>query len=193
MTTTSSGTLCKHHKAASVCVPPLLMHLRRRIHCCTPPHHGRRCHASASPTPGRRHTQDAPPRLDLRLPDRPLPERHPRRRPRHPQREPRGRLCTQHRPRRGLLPRCVGHGRRATPGRVGADGTEAMTVWFTVLAYRLAVRTPQLYGDSIGRGDVPLTVRTAVPGTATVLGFLRHRVVIITVCDVAVSLRAQGV
>lgn len=72
-------------------------------------------------------------------------------------------------------------------GRVGADGTE-----FTVLAYRLAARTLQLYGDSIGRGDVPLTVRTAVPGTATVLGFLRHRVVIITVCDVAVSVRAQG-
>ena len=89
------------------------------------------------------------------------------------------------------------HGAWATdaelpPGRVGADGTEAMTVWFTVLAYRLAARTLQLYGDSIGRGDVPLTVRTAVPGTATVLGFLRHRVVIITVCDVAVSVRAQG-
>ncbi|RLM98830.1 uncharacterized protein C2845_PM06G25750 [Panicum miliaceum] len=78
------------------------------------------------------------------------------------------------------------------PGRVGAGGTEAMTVRFTVLADRLAARTPQLYGDIIGAGDVPLTVRTALPGTATVLGFLRHRVVVSTVGDVAVSVRAQG-
>ncbi|KAL6624595.1 hypothetical protein ACP70R_031916 [Stipagrostis hirtigluma subsp. patula] len=78
------------------------------------------------------------------------------------------------------------------PGRVAAGGTEAVTVRLTVLADRLAARAPQLYGDVVGAGDVPLTVRTAVPGTVTVLGVLRRRVVVITVCDVAVSVRAPG-
>ncbi|CAN6338044.1 unnamed protein product [Urochloa humidicola] len=78
------------------------------------------------------------------------------------------------------------------PGRVGAGGTEAMAVRLTVLADRLAARAPQLYGDLVGAGDVPLTVRTAVPGTATVLGVLRRRVVVVTVCDVAVSVGAPG-
>ncbi|TKW28055.1 hypothetical protein SEVIR_3G298900v4 [Setaria viridis] len=78
------------------------------------------------------------------------------------------------------------------PGRVGAGGTEAMTVRFTVLADSLAASAAQLYGDLVGAGDVPLTVRTAVPGKATVLGMLRRRVVVVTVCDVAVSVRAPG-
>lgn len=66
------------------------------------------------------------------------------------------------------------------PGCVGAAATEAMTVRFAVLADRLAVSAAQLYGDLVGAGDVPLTVRTAVPGT------------VVTVCDVAVSVGAPG-
>jgi hypothetical protein len=79
------------------------------------------------------------------------------------------------------------------PGRVGAGGAEAVTVRLTVLADRLASYAPQLYGDVVGgTGDVPLTVQTTVPGTATVLGLLRHHAVVITLCHVTVSVRQPG-
>ncbi|KAL6865006.1 hypothetical protein ACP4OV_016157 [Aristida adscensionis] len=78
-------------------------------------------------------------------------------------------------------------------GRVAEGGAEAVTVRLTVLADRLAERAAQLYADVVaGAGDVPLTVRTEVPGEATVLGVLRRRVVVTTVCDVVVSARAPG-
>ncbi|KAM0856949.1 hypothetical protein ACQ4PT_048794 [Festuca glaucescens] len=79
------------------------------------------------------------------------------------------------------------------PGRVGAGGTETVTVRLTVLADRLASYALQLYGDVVGgAGDVSLTVQTTVPGTVTVLGLLRHHAVVITVCHVTVSVRRPG-
>jgi hypothetical protein len=78
------------------------------------------------------------------------------------------------------------------PGRVGAGGTEAVTVSLTVLADRVATLAPQLYGDLVGAGDVPFTVRTVVPGEVTVLVVLKHRVVVTTVCDVVMSVRSLG-
>lgn len=77
-------------------------------------------------------------------------------------------------------------------GHVGRGGAESVTVRLTVLADRLAGYAPQLYGDVVGAGDVPLTVRTIVPGTVTVLSVLRRHVVVLTVCDVAVSVRRPG-
>ncbi|KAF0928127.1 hypothetical protein E2562_037951 [Oryza meyeriana var. granulata] len=78
------------------------------------------------------------------------------------------------------------------PGRVAARGSDSLSVRLTVLADRLAGHAPQLYGDVVGSGDVPLTVRTTVPGTVTVLGVLRHRVVVLTARDVALSVRRPG-
>ena len=79
------------------------------------------------------------------------------------------------------------------PGRVGAGGAETVAVRITVLADRIASYAPQMYGDVVGgAGDVPLTVRTTVPGTVTVLGLLRHHADVITVCDVTVSVRRAG-
>ncbi|XP_062230293.1 uncharacterized protein LOC133928011 [Phragmites australis] len=78
------------------------------------------------------------------------------------------------------------------PGRVGAGGTEQVTVRLTVVADQLAAHAPQLYGDVVGTKDVPLIVRMAVPGTVTVLGVLRRRVVVVIVCDLAVSVQAPG-
>ncbi|KAM3335510.1 hypothetical protein ACQJBY_029789 [Aegilops geniculata] len=79
------------------------------------------------------------------------------------------------------------------PGRIGAGGTNVVTVRLTVLADRLAGYAPQMYGDMFGgAGDVSLTVRTTVPGTVTVLGLLRHHAVVLTVCDVVVSVRRPG-
>ncbi|VAH84710.1 unnamed protein product [Triticum turgidum subsp. durum] len=79
------------------------------------------------------------------------------------------------------------------PGRIGAGSTNVVTVRLTVLADRLAGYAPQLYGDVLGgAGDVSLTVRTTVPGTVTVLGLLRHHAVVLTVCDVVVSMRHPG-
>ncbi|KAF7032904.1 hypothetical protein CFC21_044036 [Triticum aestivum] len=79
------------------------------------------------------------------------------------------------------------------PGRIGAGSTNVVTVRLTVLADRLAGYAPQLYGDVLGgAGDVSLTVRTTVPGTVTVLGLLRHHAVVLTVCDVVVSMRRPG-
>ncbi|CAM0957185.1 unnamed protein product [Alopecurus aequalis] len=79
------------------------------------------------------------------------------------------------------------------PGRVGAGGAETVTVRITVLADRIASYAPQLYGDMVGAaGDVPLTVRTTVPGTVMVLGLLRHHADVITVCDVTVSVSRPG-
>ncbi|KAK3135909.1 hypothetical protein QOZ80_5BG0425070 [Eleusine coracana subsp. coracana] len=77
-------------------------------------------------------------------------------------------------------------------GRVGPGGAEAVTVRLTVLAGRLAARAPQLYADLVGAGDVPLVVRTVVPGKATVFGVLRRRVVVTTVCDVVISVRSMA-
>ncbi|KAL5230890.1 hypothetical protein ABZP36_029666 [Zizania latifolia] len=80
------------------------------------------------------------------------------------------------------------------PGRVAARGSEALVVQLTVLADRLAGHAAQLYDDVVvGAGDMPLTVRTTVPGTVTVLGLLRRHVVVLTVCDVALSARRAGV
>ena len=72
------------------------------------------------------------------------------------------------------------HGALATdadlpPVRIGAGGIEDVTVRLTVLTDTLAVHAPQLYGDMVGAGDVPLTVRMVVPGKVTVFGVLRHR------------------
>ncbi|KAF7039937.1 hypothetical protein CFC21_049880 [Triticum aestivum] len=79
------------------------------------------------------------------------------------------------------------------PGRIGAVGTSMGTVRLTVLADRLAGYAPQMYGNVAGSGgDVSLTVRTTVPGTVTVLGLLRHHAVVLTVCDVVVSVRRPG-
>ncbi|EAY97488.1 hypothetical protein OsI_19417 [Oryza sativa Indica Group] len=79
------------------------------------------------------------------------------------------------------------------PGRVAPRGSEALAVRLTVLADRLAGRAPELYGDVVGAaGDVPLTVRTTVPGTVTVLGVFRRHAVVITACDVALSVRRPG-
>ncbi|EMS54710.1 hypothetical protein TRIUR3_09685 [Triticum urartu] len=79
------------------------------------------------------------------------------------------------------------------PGRIGAGSTNVVTVRLTVLADRLAGYAPQLYGDVLGgAGDVSLTVRTTVPGTVTVLGLLRHHAVVLTVCNVVVSVRRPG-
>ncbi|VAH68732.1 unnamed protein product [Triticum turgidum subsp. durum] len=76
------------------------------------------------------------------------------------------------------------------PGRIGAGSTNVVTVRLTVLADRLAGYAPQLYGDVLGgAGDVLLTVRTTVQGTVTVLGLLRHHAVVLTVCNVVVSVR----
>jgi hypothetical protein len=66
------------------------------------------------------------------------------------------------------------------PGRVGAGGTEAITVRLTVLA------------DLVGAGGVPFIVRTVVPGEVTVLGVLKHCVVVTTACDVVMSVRSLG-
>ncbi|KAK3139115.1 hypothetical protein QOZ80_5AG0377970 [Eleusine coracana subsp. coracana] len=74
-------------------------------------------------------------------------------------------------------------------GRVGPGGAEAVTVRLTVLA----ARAPQLYADLVGAGDVPLVVRTVVPGKATVFGVFRRRVVVTTVCNVVISVRSMGV
>ncbi|KAG8085131.1 hypothetical protein GUJ93_ZPchr0010g7361 [Zizania palustris] len=80
------------------------------------------------------------------------------------------------------------------PGRVAARGSESLVVQLTVLADRLAGHAAQLYDDVVvGAGDVPLTVRTTVPGTVTVLGFLKRHVVVLTVCDVALSARRAGI
>ncbi|KAI5002427.1 hypothetical protein ZWY2020_027077 [Hordeum vulgare] len=79
------------------------------------------------------------------------------------------------------------------PGSIGAGGTNVVTIRLTVLADRLAGYAPQLYGDVLGgAGDVSLAVRTTVPGTVTVLGLLRHHAVVLTVCDVVVSVRRPG-
>ncbi|XP_045090287.1 uncharacterized protein [Aegilops tauschii subsp. strangulata] len=79
------------------------------------------------------------------------------------------------------------------PGRIGAGGTNVVTIRLTVLADRLALYAPQLYSDVLGgAGGVSLTVRTTVPGTVTVLGLLRHHAVVLTVCDVVVSVRRPG-
>lgn len=78
-------------------------------------------------------------------------------------------------------------------GRVAAGGAEVLTVRLTVLADRLAARAPELYGDLVaGDGGVPLAVRTVVPGRVTVLGVLRRRVVVTTVCDVVIRVRSSG-
>ncbi|XP_040379870.1 uncharacterized protein LOC121054427 [Oryza brachyantha] len=68
------------------------------------------------------------------------------------------------------------------PGRVAARGEEALSVRLTVRADRLAGRAAELFGDVAGAGDVALTVRTTMLGTVTVLGVLRHSVVVITAC-----------
>ncbi|VAH84726.1 unnamed protein product [Triticum turgidum subsp. durum] len=79
------------------------------------------------------------------------------------------------------------------PGRISAGSTNVVTVRLTVLADRLAGYAPQMYGNVFGSaGDVSLTVRTTVPGTVTVVGLLRHHAVVLTVCDVVVSVRRPG-
>lgn len=77
------------------------------------------------------------------------------------------------------------------PGDVAAEGSVRSNVSLTVMAGRV-VSESTLYADVIS-GSVPLSTATRVPGTVTILGFIKHHMVAYTTCDITIDVRNRTV